>query len=63
MPRSVPGIMEEKRRRGEPLDDHLSDAILVAAASCRGLAIVTRNASEFRNTGVAVVDPWADTSQ
>ena len=25
-----------------------------------GLTIVTRNAGEFRNTGVEVVDPWAD---
>ncbi len=52
-------IMEEKRRRGEPLDDHLPDAFLAAAAACRGLAVVTRNAGEFRNTGVEVADPWA----
>ena len=52
-------IMEVKRRRGEPLDDHLPDALLAAAAACRGLAVVTRNAGEFRNTGVKVADPWA----
>lgn len=52
-------IMEVKRRRGEPLDDHLPDALLAAAAACRGLAVVTRNAGEFRNTGVSVADPWA----
>ena len=51
-------IMEEKRRRGEPLDDHVPDAFLAAAAATRGLAIVTRNAGEFRNTGVETVDPW-----
>ena len=51
-------IMEEKRRVGEPLDDHLPDAILAATAACSGLTVVTRNASEFRNTGVAFVDPW-----
>ncbi len=51
-------IMEEKRRRGEPLDDHLSDAFLAAAAASRGLSIVTRNVREFRNTGVDAVDPW-----
>ena len=56
-------ITEEKRHRGEPLDDHLPDAILAATAACRGLTVVTRNASEFRNTGVAFVDPWATGSR
>ncbi len=52
-------IMEKKRRRGEALDDHVPDAFLAATAATRGLAIVTRNAGEFRNTGVETVDPWA----
>ena len=56
-------IMEEKRRRGEPLDDHVPDAFLAAAAATRGLAIVTRNTGEFRNTGVETVDPWAATAR
>ncbi len=51
-------IMEDKRRRGEALDDHVPDAFLAAAAATRGLAILTRNTGEFRNTGVVVVDPW-----
>ena len=51
-------IMEDKRRRGEALDDHVPDAFLAAAAT-RGLAVVTRNAREFRYTGVETVDPWA----
>ena len=46
------------RRRGEPLDDHVPDAFIAAAAATRGLVVVTRNASEFRNTGVETVDPW-----
>ena len=53
-------IMEEKRRRGEPLDDHVLDAFLAATAASRGLAVVTRNAGEFRNTGIETVDPWAE---
>lgn len=53
-------IMETKRRRGEALEDHLPDAFLSATATRLGLTIVTRNAGEFRNTGVEVVDPWAD---
>ena len=52
-------IMEEKRRRGEALDDHVPDAFLAAAAATRGLAVVTRNTGEFRNTGVETVDPWS----
>ena len=52
-------IMEDKRRRGEPLDDHVPDAFLAATAAVRGLAVVTRNRAEFRNTGVETVDPWA----
>ncbi len=56
--RACAGIMEAKRRRGEPLDDHVPDAFLAAAAACRGLAVVTRNTGEFRNTGVETADPW-----
>lgn len=51
-------IMEAKRRSGEPLDDRVPDAFLAAAAASRGLAVVTRNTGEFRNTGVTTVDPW-----
>ena len=50
--------MEAKRRRGESLDAHVPDAFLAAAAATRGLGIVTRNVSEFRNTGIRTVDPW-----
>lgn len=56
--RTCARIMEEKRRRGEPLDDHVPDAFLAAAAASRGLAVLTRNTGEFRNTGVDAVDPW-----
>lgn len=51
-------LMERKRRRGEASDDHLPDAMLAAAALNRNLSLVTRNTSEFRNTGVDTVDPW-----
>ena len=51
-------IMEEKRRRGESLDHHLPDAMLAGTAASRGLAIVTRNDRDFRNTGVTAVNPW-----
>ena len=51
-------IMEEKRRRGESLDHHLPDAMLAGTAMSHGLAIVTRNDRNFRNTGVKTVNPW-----
>ena len=56
--RACARIMEDKRRRGEPLDDHVPDAFLAAAAACRGLAVLTRNTSEFRNTGIQTANPW-----
>ncbi|MCY4155868.1 MAG: PIN domain-containing protein [Gammaproteobacteria bacterium] len=56
--RACARIMEDKRRRGEALDDHVPDAFIAAAAATRGLALVTRNTGEFRNTGVSTVNPW-----
>lgn len=53
-------VMELKRRRGEPLDAHLPDAMLAGTALHHGLALVTRNERDFRNTGCEVVNPWAD---
>ena len=61
--RACARIIEEKRRRGEPLDDHVPDAFLAAAAASRGLVIVTRNTGEFRNTGVETVNPWTSPHQ
>ena len=52
------GIMEEKRRLGEPLDDHLPDAMIAATAISRQLTVLTRNESEYRNTGAAWTNPW-----
>ncbi len=54
-------ILEKKRRRGEPLDDHLPDAMIAGTAVCRGLGVVTRNEREFRNTGAETVNPWTGT--
>ena len=51
-------IMEAKRRKGEPLDDHLPDAMIAATAVSRGLDVVTRDVDGFRNTGIQAVNPW-----
>jgi predicted nucleic acid-binding protein len=36
------------------------DALMAATALVHGLTIVTRNVPEFGDTGVAVLNPWAD---
>ncbi|MDE2662135.1 MAG: type II toxin-antitoxin system VapC family toxin [Gemmatimonadota bacterium] len=61
--RACARIMESKRRRGEPLDDHLPDAMLAGVAARHGLTLVTRNERDFRNTGIEVFNPWVDGSR
>ena len=51
-------IVEVRRRRGEPLEDHLPDAMLAGSAASRGLVVVTRNTRNFRDIDVRAVDPW-----
>ena len=51
-------IMEVRRRRGEPLEGRLRDAMLAGSAISRGLVVVTRNTGDFRDAGVRAVDPW-----
>lgn len=52
-------IMARKRALGEPLDDHLPDAMIAGTAAAAGLTVVTRNRAEFRNCGLPLVDPWS----
>jgi predicted nucleic acid-binding protein len=35
------------------------DAYIAATAAVHGMAVVTRNVSDFAGTGVAVINPWA----
>ena len=51
-------IMDIRRRAGRSLDDHLPDAIIASTARARGLTLVTRNGSEFENTGLDIINPW-----
>ena len=52
-------FMEVRRRRGEPIDNHLPDAMIASTAKYLGLTVVTRNEKEFRSAGVRSVNPWA----
>lgn len=51
-------IMEDRRRAGRALDDHFPDAIIASTARARSLVLVTRNMSEFEDTGLKLIDPW-----
>lgn len=51
-------IMARKRALGESLDAHLPDAMIAGIAAAAGLTVATRNQAEFRNCGIALVDPW-----
>ena len=42
------------------LDTNVVSAMLAGTAASRGLALVTRNTRDFRNTGIAVINPWED---
>jgi predicted nucleic acid-binding protein len=35
------------------------DTLIAATALAHGLTLVTRNLSDFKDTGVALLDPWA----
>lgn len=50
--RACAQIMEDKRRWGGAIDDHVPEVFLAAAATTRGLAVVTRN------IGIETADPW-----
>lgn len=55
--RACARIMEDRRRRNEPLNDGLPDAVLAASASHR-LALTESSTDEPRGSGVAIMDRW-----
>jgi predicted nucleic acid-binding protein len=40
----------------------VNDALIAGTALVHGLTVVTRNVADFRPTGVALLNPWEDTS-
>lgn len=44
------------RQAGRPLA--APDGLIAATAHCHGLQVMTRNVSDFAETGVVVVGPW-----
>jgi predicted nucleic acid-binding protein len=50
-------IVASRRRAGRPISQF--DAQIAAIAARNGLAIATRNRSDFEGCGVRLLDPWA----
>ena len=51
-------IMTLRTAAGLPISS--MDAIIAATAMSRGLTLVTRNVADFRDLGVALINPWTD---
>ena len=49
-------IVAERRRLGLPMGT--MDAQIAAIARARGMAIATRDTSDFADTGVTIINPW-----
>jgi len=51
-------IAASRRAAGKPISQF--DAIFVAMARSRGASLATRNAKDFEDCGVDVINPWKD---
>ena len=51
-------IAAARRKRGHPISEF--DAQIAAIAHTYGATVATRNVGDFRDCGVAIVDPWND---
>jgi toxin FitB len=49
-------IAAHRRKVGRPISQ--SDAQIAAIARSRGASIATRNANDFSDTGLTIIDPW-----
>ncbi len=55
--RAYADIFASRRALGRPIDR--ADCQIAAIARAQGMAVATRNVSDFRNCGVRVLNPWA----
>ena len=56
---AVPGYVDivwKRRAAGRPISQF--DAQIAAIALCHGHQLATRNVSDFKGCGIALVDPW-----
>jgi toxin FitB len=55
--RALPTIMAARKRIGREVSKPV-DAMIAAVAASRGMAVATRNTSDFTGMGVELIDPW-----
>jgi toxin FitB len=55
--RALPTIMAARRRIGREVSKPV-DAMIAAVAASRGMAVATRNTSDFSGMGIELIDPW-----
>ena len=55
--RSYAELVTIRRSRGRSIDPF--DVQIAAIAKSRGMAVATRNAPDFEESGVQVIDPWS----
>ncbi|HET9897615.1 MAG TPA: type II toxin-antitoxin system VapC family toxin [Streptosporangiaceae bacterium] len=55
--RALPTIMAARKRTGREVRKPV-DAMIAAVAASRGMAIATRNTSDFTGMGVELINPW-----
>jgi toxin FitB len=55
--RALPMIMAARKRIGRAVSKPV-DAMIAAVAASRGMAVATRNTSDFADMGVELINPW-----
>lgn len=55
--RALPTIMAARKRIGREVSKPV-DAMIAAVAASRGMAVATRNISDFAGMGVELINPW-----
>lgn len=55
--RALPTIMAARKRIGREVSKPV-DAMIAAVAASRGMAVATRNTSDFAGMGVELINPW-----
>ena len=55
--RALATIMATRRRIGREVSKPV-DAMIAAVAASRGMAVATRNTSDFADMGVELINPW-----
>jgi toxin FitB len=55
--RALPTIMAARKRIGREVSKPV-DAMIAAVAASRGMAVATRNTSDFAGMGIELINPW-----